>query len=144
MVPVLLRWLVRLFCWDGVLPALNWGLPAVLLAIFPNGRGLIEILAIAAPTIAVIVRFYVGKRTIRTNHCHPVIQDTQMVFFCLGIFLLFILDALMILSHLMPAAAVDREKQGILAMLAIYLTLMALAMFPGFSASDHFASPRDN
>lgn len=131
MLPLIARWLVRLFCWDGVLPAIIWASPGLLLTLFPNDRGPIEIFAIFAPTVGVIARFYVGRKTILANHCPSVVQSVQIACLCLGILLLFFLDAFMILMHLMPAQGFDEELHVFAMLVTAYFSLMALAMFPG-------------
>jgi len=55
--------------------------------------------------------------------------------FCLGIFMLVFIDAIMVLSHVMPKEAAFATAADLIvwaALYAIYLTLMALAMYPGF------------
>ena len=131
MLALIARWLVRLFCWDGVLPVIIWASPGLLLTLFPNDRGPIEIFAIFAPTVGVIARFYVGRKTIRANHCPPLVQSVQIACLCLGILLLFFLDAFMILMHLMPAQGFGEEWHIFAMLFTAYFSLMALAMFPG-------------
>ncbi|MDR3639662.1 MAG: hypothetical protein P4L84_38030 [Isosphaeraceae bacterium] len=130
-------WLLRLITWDGVLPACIVFAPAGIELLFPNNRGAIELAAVLLPITAFWVRFSVGKRHIDTNHCGPAVRTFQLCVFCFGIFVLVFFDAAITLSHIMPQGALFSTSADILVwgiIGAIYVTSMAIAMYPGRSA----------
>lgn len=125
-------WLLRLLVWDGALPAAIMCTPAVIKLLLPNNRGAIEITAVLLPIVAFLVRFRVGKRHINSNSCSRRVQILQLFVFCIGIFVLLFVDAIFVLSHIMPKGVftVGDFRLGAVAG-ATYLTVMAIAMYPG-------------
>lgn len=128
------QWLLNLVAWDGVMPILVLLAPAIVKPQFPNGRHVVEVMAVAVPIMAFLVRFYIARRHINSNHCPRIVRGFQMVALCLAIFELLLIDSIIILAHEMPngalfASSTDWIVWGI--MCAFYLTCMAFAMYPG-------------
>lgn len=129
------RWLIRLIAWDGVLPAVVWSVPFVVHELMPNDRGANEFCGIALPLVAFLVRFFIGFRAIKSNHCGMLLRPVQMTVLCVGLFTLLLIDVLMVLENVMPKgpAPTTWEDLIVLAVLyAIYFSAMAIAMYPGF------------
>jgi hypothetical protein len=126
-------WLFRLLTWDGVLPVCILAVPGLIERAVPN-RGAIEFAAVALPTAFFFVRIVKGCHHIDGNHCGPGFQRLQVWALVVGVFVLVFLDAIMILSHVMPRGALNGGDFQVMAiMLAIYLIPMAVAMYPGRS-----------
>jgi hypothetical protein len=127
-------WLLRLFAWDGALPAGVLLVPSLVGLVLPNNRGAIEITAVVLPIVAFFIRFRVGKHHIESNNCAAAMKILQLVVLCVAILLLMLVDAFVVLLHVMPwqAGAVTRGDLHVLGIIAsIYLTLMGLALYPG-------------
>ena len=127
-------WPLRIVLWDGVLPVVVWLAPFVVRFLIPNRRGAIEITAIVLPIAAFLFRLHVGRRQIARNRCGDWMRRFQLVVFCVGIVVLVLIDAVMVLIHVMPPGAVfatpgDRIVWACL--YGIYMTSMAIAMYPG-------------
>ena len=127
------RWLLRLAAWDGMLPAVVWSLPLVAMKLLPGRRGPVELLGVVLPITAFLIRFFVGVRAIRSNHCGRIFRGLQGISLWAGLFLLLIIDTLQILRLVMPPGAFkDRESLiGLLVFYSIYIVCMAFAMYPG-------------
>jgi len=127
-------WLFRLMAWDGLLPAAVWAVPWVIEWLIPHRRGAIEVTAVVLPIVAFFIRYQVGRRYIASNRCGALMRGLQVGVFCVGILLLVLIDAVIVLSHVMPkgaafATAADCIVWAVL--YSIYLTSMAIAMYPG-------------
>lgn len=128
------KWLFRVGSWDGLLPIFVFSFPSVVGLLLPDNRGAMEITAVALPIAAFFLRFRAGRRHIAQNHCSTVVRGLQMVIFCLGLMILLLIDAVLILAHLMPegelfATRTDLIVWGIL--FGTYLVVMTVAMYPG-------------
>ncbi|MCA8997194.1 MAG: hypothetical protein KDA80_09410 [Planctomycetaceae bacterium] len=102
---------------------------------FPGNPEAIHLLAVFLPPPLLLIRFRVGAATISDNQCRPWLRLFQFPCFILGILLLGLIDCLLILSHVIPVAAgpfAPRELPITLTIFAIYFSLMAFAMFPGW------------
>ena len=135
------QWIIRLIAWDGLLPALVWLSPYAIRAIIPNHDKAIEAAAILIPIAALFLRFYMGSKYIFSNHCSRSFRKLQVVLFCLGIFLLLLIDSLMILSTILPKMPQGhpvhfREMILIAGAFSVYLLLMFIAMYPGRADID--------
>jgi hypothetical protein len=99
----------------------------------PNNRRAIELIAIVLPISSFCIRYRVGRQYISTNNCRRATRRIQAAALSLGIFALFFLDAVMILSHVMPKGMhFDHTDIIVLAVLGIaYLAAMTVAMYPG-------------
>jgi hypothetical protein len=118
--------------WDGLLPVGIILLPAAIQFLLPNRRGPVELIAVVIPIAALLLRIRAGNRRIWANHCTPGFQSFQLTAFLLGVFILFIFDAIIILMHIMPAGAFTPGELWIFAILfAVYYLLMIIAMYPG-------------
>lgn len=127
------RWLLRVAAWDGMLPAVVWSLPLVAVQLFPAQRWPVEVLGVALPITAFLIRFFVGVRAIRSNHFGRIVRGLQGLALWTGLFLLLIVDTLQILRLIMPPGAF-RDRNAIVSMAVlygIYVTCMAFAMYPG-------------
>ena len=127
------RWLLRLAAWDGMLPAVVWSLPLVAMQLLPGRRGPVELLGVVLPITAFLIRFFVGVRAIRSNHCGRIFRGLQGISLWAGLFLLLIIDTLQILRLVMPPGAVKNRESliGLLIFYSIYIVCMAFAMYPG-------------
>lgn len=134
---MLLLWLLRLFAWDGLLPVVVWSLPAIVEAVLPQKPlGLIEMIAVFLPILAFFIRYYVGAEHILRNTCSERTQRIQFFSFCVGILTLVFVDAIMILSHVMPNNQDPLQSEGFRWTIVVYLALMAFSMFPGWPERD--------
>ncbi len=127
-------WFFRVLGWDGLLPVCIVLIPTLVKILIPNNRGAIEATGVLLPIAAFFVRLFIGLRHIASNHCAVSVRGFQYCVFCLGIFLLVCVDALLILSQEMPKGAmfVTRTDYVVFAILiSIYLTSMTFAMYPG-------------
>jgi hypothetical protein len=127
-------WLLRLFTWDGVLPVCIVLIPSVIGLIIPNRRGAIEMSSVIVPIAAFLIRFRAGKRHIESNNCGEIMKIFQLCVFSIAILALVLVDAFIMLSHVMPRRGKFVTIDDLLALLipiAFYLSLMAFAMYPG-------------
>lgn len=124
----------RLFTWDGILPFCILLVPSIIERLIPN-RGAIEIAAVSLPIIFFFVRIAIGCRHIDSNHCSPRFQKIQVWTLVFGVFLLVLIDAFLILSHVMPKQAVNNPKDLMITatIIATYFLAMSVAMYPGRS-----------
>jgi hypothetical protein len=127
-----ISWLWSLAVWDGLLPVGIVLLPMLVQFLFPNRRGPVELIAVIVPVAALLLRMRAGNRRIWENHCTAGFQSFQLTAFLLGIFILFIFDAVIILMHIMPAGAFTLgELRGIAILFGVYYLFMIFAMYPG-------------
>lgn len=132
------RWLFQVIAWDGLLPAAvvlaPWGIQWV----FPNRPGMIEIAGVTIPIVAFFVRVAAGRRHISSNHCGGILRCLQYIVFGLACLVLLLVDAFVILSHIVPqGVAANEEDLMILAwLLSLYLLAMTFALFPGRQPRD--------
>jgi hypothetical protein len=125
-------WLLRLIAWDGLLPALILLAPYVVELLIPNNRLAIELLGVAFPIAGFFIRLVVGKRHIDSNLCSGPVRLAQFGVFFVGIFPLVLIDAFLVLSHVMPKGVLAPEDYAVFGVLfSVYLTAMTLAMYPG-------------
>ena len=125
-------WLFRLITWDGLLPGCVVLVPIVIGFLFPNNRGPIELAAVVLPSAGFFIRIRAGAGHIASNHCSITVRRIQLCAFVLGIFPLVLLECVLMLTHVMPALIMNWTDIAVCAILfAIYLTLMAIAMYPG-------------
>jgi hypothetical protein len=133
-----IAWLLAVALWDGLLPVGIVLLPALVQLVVPNRREPIEVIAVAVPIAGFFVRIWSGTKRIRANHCSPGFQTLQLYVFGLGVLQLFVFDAVVILSHIMPAAAFGPGDYLIFAALwGVYYLLMLFAMYPGREPVPH-------
>ncbi|MDC0937204.1 hypothetical protein OAS39_13045 [Pirellulales bacterium] len=128
------KWLSRVLTWDGLLPAAIWTAPLLVSQLLPNSRASIEIAAVALPIVAFFVRYRVGVHAISLNSCTPHTRRIQMVAFVFGLAVLVLIDAVMILTYVMPDGAAFRTLADLVIwgmLFATYLGTMVLAMYPG-------------
>lgn len=127
------HWLLTLVTWDGLLPVLVLVTPAVVSFFFPNQREAREAVGILLPIVAFLVRFCIGLRHIKTNHCNEWLRRLQVVALILGLFQLVMIDSLVLLAHEMPIANFKDPAEFIVwgVIITIYLIPMAIALYPG-------------
>jgi hypothetical protein len=132
-------WLLRVLTWDTLLPACVGLIPHVVELLFPDHRGVMEVVSVTLPIVAFFLRFHAGKRQIESNRCSEAVRGFQFFIFTLGILPLVLVDCFMILSHLMPEGALFATKTDLLvwtSFFVIYLTSMVVAMYPGPRGPD--------
>jgi len=125
----ILHWLLLVLHWDGVLPLLVWSLPGMLQGVFPGRRGVVEFSAVVFPIAVFVLRYRVGLRLIAGNACGGAVRRLQRGVFFVGIFVRVLVDAVVMLSCLMPAAGGVWDEM--LIPLGIYVAAMLVAMYPG-------------
>ncbi len=127
-------WVVRIAIWDGALPAIIWLAPILVQGLIPNRRGPVEIIAVVLPILAFFIRFHVGRRFVSANQCGVAVRRFQYVALCIGALILVLVDAVMILTILMPKGAAFASLGDILVwviLVSTYLLAMSIAMYPG-------------
>ena len=125
---------MRLITWDGVLPVAIWCTPFLVGWLFPNRRGAIELTAVLLSVVAFVVRYQVGRHHIASNGCRAAVRRVQMCLLCFGLSALALIDAVMILTHVMPQGAAFAATADLIVwagLYAVYLTAMTLALHPG-------------
>ena len=83
------------------------------------------------PVLAFIVRFYIGRTAISKNGCKSLVRCLQLIALCLGIFVMVLIDSIMLLSHMQGGRLRGSDMSVIAIIYAIYLLIMAFAIFPG-------------
>jgi hypothetical protein len=132
----LVFWLLRILTWDGLLPACVVLFPTVIAIVLPNNRGAIEITAVVLPIAGFFLRVSAGRRQIASNRCAARLRHVQLCAFVLGILVLTLIDAVLILSHVMPQGALFADKTDRVVwtiLFSVYLASMTIAMYPGAS-----------
>jgi hypothetical protein len=127
-------WFIRVISWDAILPFCLFLAPTLIEFCFPNRRGVMEVIAVTLPVAAFLLRARAGWHHITTNKCSDLVQRFQFFVFCIGILPLVLFDCFMILSHLMPHGPLNLTHDALLilaSVFAVYLMLMAVAMYPG-------------
>jgi hypothetical protein len=130
---VIRTWLLRVLCWDGVLPLFT-ALAPLAVDVLTGNRNAVEAVSIALPVIAFLIRFFVGLQTIMSNDCHPVTRFFQFVVFFGGLLLLCMVDAMLMMAYTMPPGAMFATVLDVIlvgAFYAFYLATMMFAMYPG-------------
>lgn len=123
-------WLMRLFGYDGLLPAVVFLLPATLSLLF--NAWVIELTAVALPVMAFFYRSALGLDLIEQNRCRHLFRALQKTALFLGLIVLLLVDAFVILVWSIPVGAMKFGDYRItLLMYCLYLFLMAAASFPG-------------
>lgn len=132
---ILSLWLIRLFGYDGLVPALVIAIPALISWVF--GRGVvIEVIAVILPIVAFFWRSAIGLHQIEGNTCPNGVRISQKVALCLALLTLALVDAFLILAWGLPANALAMDDYLVtLAIYGVYLCLMAFASFPGLAVA---------
>ena len=132
-------WLMRLLKWDGIMPTIIWSVPFLIRAVLPKFREPIELVAVVLPIVAFFIRYSVGMRYIRSNHCGKTTRNFQIIILRAGLMILALLDAVLVLTHVMPQGVIVASDIMILVILyVIYLLAMVFALYPG--AEPHLKS----
>ena len=127
-------WLLKLIAWDGGVPALVLVVPEFVEMLFPNRRGVVQMMAIALPIAAFLVRFFIARRQINSNQCSRLVRRVQMAALCIGIFILLMIDALLILARDLPKGALFATTTDVvtfIVLIGMYLICMVIATYPG-------------
>ena len=128
------RWFWRVIAWDTTLPILIVGLPYAIEAILPKNQTALLIAAVGLPIVAFFMRLNAGQRQIATNNCSRAILPLQWTALFIGIVLLLFLDCMLITTHLMPPGALfanSTDRLILACLIACYLAMMVVAMYPG-------------
>ena len=129
-------WLRNVFAWDGLLPVGVVLIPIGIGLLLPNTPDAIAVTAVVVPIVAICIRFKIGKRHIDSHDLGEVVWHLQFCVFIVGIFLLMLLESLLIVVPLTDLFVREKvDMYSILLLFAIYLAAMAVAMFPGRSAT---------
>ncbi len=104
-----------------------------------------KVTAVTLPIAAFFLRVIAGKHHIASNRCSIAVRRFQFCVFCFGILPLALIDCVLILSLVMPKGALfeaDTDRLVWAILFAIYLTSMAVAMYPGRDAPPRSDSVR--
>jgi len=127
-------WLRRVLAWDGLLPFTNAFVPVVINFALPNNKALFSITAVGLPIVSLCIRAIMGKGQIESNNCGTTVRYVQGFVFILAILLLLFLDAFLIAVAMSPlglAGLKGGDASMTLGLLAVYVFLMIIAMYPG-------------
>lgn len=123
-------WLLRLFGYDGALPAVVLLIPATLHLLFRDATW-VELLALILPIAAYIVRAGIGLEMIESNPCGRWQRRTQKTALFFALLALMVVDAVAILVCTLPKGGFTSFDFLVLTLVyLLYLTLMAIATFP--------------
>ena len=135
-----MNWLARLLAWDGVLPLVVWAIPAILNAALPQNDKLAVLVAVLLPSVALLVRFYVGYGMIEANRCSPKFRRVQQTCLWIGLVILMLLDSLLITLLSLNLQGPGIPLGAIVVIFLIfylpYLAFLAIAMYPGPNANS--------
>ena len=132
----LMTWLIRFLGWDGLVPAAIWLLPFAVRLLVPKIPLLIEVMAVILPIVAFFLRFKVGVWHISMNRCGRIVRSGQFVALCCAILVLALVDAVIILTNVMPKGALTRSDLVFLGYIYVfYLSCMIFALYPGLTNS---------
>ena len=127
----LTQWLLRLFGYDGALPAIIYLIPRLMVLLMVPSW-LIEITAVIVPIVAYLWRAALGLQQIEHSFCSKFVQQLQKVALVVGLIALLLVDAFMILASQLPRNALSpRDYQTAFLIYVFYLALMAAATYPG-------------
>jgi len=127
-------WLIRLLTWDGLLPLCTAVAPYAIKLLFPKQPEAMDIAAVGVAIAALLLRISAGNRHIASNHCSEEVRHLQSCAFVLGIVPLLLMDCFIIVEHQLPGGGplAHCKDLGPLAIwISFYLTMMAIAMYPG-------------
>lgn len=125
------RWVVRLFGYDGLLPAIVFALPGLLVVVFGPGV-VMELTAVVLPIVAFFYRAAVGLQQIESNSCRTGFRRMQKAALLFALLILLLVDAFVILLWVMPPVALSPDDYLFaIGLYLVYLSLMAIASFPG-------------
>jgi len=128
---VVTRWLLRLFSYDGVLPALVFLIPG-LLSVAIGAGAIIELTAVALPIIAYFWRMAIGLRHIETNGCSRIVRRIQKCWLFVGLLALLLVDAFMILTWNIPRNALSvQDYITTFYIYLVYVLCLAVSTYPG-------------
>lgn len=128
---VVSRWLLRLFSYDGLLPALVFVIPG-LLAVAIGAGAIIELTAVALPIIAYFWRMAIGLRHIETNDCSCIVRRIQKCWLFVGLLALLLVDAFMILTWNIPRNALSiQDYITTFCIYLVYVLCLAVSTYPG-------------
>jgi len=132
-------WIWRVISWDTLVPASLLLVPMAVVEIFPRAETPLALAAALLPGVAFAIRFFAGRRQIATNRCSEQVRRRQYGALVLGILPLMFVDCSFILAHappggpqplpVMPPLELIWLAMG--ACIVFYLTMMAIAMYPG-------------
>lgn len=128
-------WLLRVFCWDGILPAGVLALPQTAMALGAD-RLTVEFLSVTMPLLAFFIRIPFGFRRIGKSFCGPILQGCQFVVFFLAAVFLVGLDAMTILALDMNNGRLWLNQADFIAFIVLwsaYFLAMLFVFYPGRS-----------
>lgn len=122
---IIVEWILNVFCWDGLLPIAVVGIPTLVQFLLPNWQVLFGILFLICPVTALSIRFVIGWQRMRSGRSYY----WQMLLFTIAVSALFLFEAF-ILNDQMVQGPKIADPQVLLTMFAVYLSMMAIALFP--------------
>jgi hypothetical protein len=133
------EWALNILCWDGVLPVAVITVPKIVMLLFPMMPGARELTFIIVPVTAFVIRYVNGRMRFRSGELYI----WQLVVFFMALCVLFVFDAILTMMQLVQKG-VPREAYltaGVIYL--IYLSLMAIALFPARKESTYEFWPND-
>ena len=129
-------WLNRVIGWDAVLPlVVSYG--SLLIARYLQKQPPADILALVGlPTLAFTVRLLVGRVQINHNTCGPLFRMLQFVALLIALVVLAFVDFFVALGAFVGNNGPQIPPAPLWTVtLVVYVTLVALAMYPGRTLS---------
>lgn len=129
------KWISTVLTWDATIALLICLVPFILRFLMANKiTGMVEVLVVLATVAAAVTRLYFGVQHIKANYCSTGMRFVQKSTLVLAMFLMAITEIMMILTSLLPAEGGINDPSDLMIIsiiMAIYLALMTVAMYPG-------------
>jgi hypothetical protein len=103
----------------------------------PKNEALFAGMVVVLPIGSLFLRAYMGKRQIELNNCRAGVRGLQYFVLAVAIVFLFLMDGVMITMATLPrgvAGFQEHEWVTLGSLMAVYVMLMLIAMYPGQSA----------
>ena len=136
-------WLLRVLTWEGLVPATVFFGSMAIAILSKHDFWLIIGTGILLPSIACVVRFRSGMRTIETNNCHPFTRFWQMKSLIIGVIIMGFMEGLYIIYSTKPGLGLlggGNDTHIWIGFLLAYLLLLTFATYPGLSSNTLYDS----
>lgn len=120
------EWARNLICWDGVLPLVVVGVPALIRVLFPKNDGAIAVTTVIVAIAAFFVRGFKADQYFRGGEQYA----GQHLLFFVAIFCLVFVDALLIEMCQFGNLPLLGELLLFLGVYLIYLPIVGFSLFP--------------
>ena len=133
------EWALNILCWDGILPVAVITVPKIAMLLFPMMPGARELTFIIVPVTAFVIRYVNGRMRFISGELYI----WQLVVFFMALCVLFVLDAIWTMMHLVQNGVPPEAYLTAAVIYLIYLSLMAIALFPARKKSTYAFWPTD-